>query len=412
MHEMSILALGDPVMDLLAHVSHDFLATVTDEPGGCFTVAPDEMKNLLEKVGKKSDVIRIPGGSAANVAKGLASVLADRASVRFLGMIGRDSTGKDYRLKLKEQHVHPMLLEASSDSPSAVSLCMVTPDGQRTMRTCLGASLELKEASQAPHGWSNGLRLLHCEGYCLYRPQLAKDMMQAAKSQGAQVSMDLASFELVRHCKSSLLDLLESGCLDIVFANEHEAAELALQLHLVPASASHEEQVEAAQTLLLKWCQLSVVSKGPKGCAARNASGETASAPAAGVKVVDTVGAGDFFTAGFLSAYLQAAPLQTCAEAGCAAGSEAVQASGAELSPAALIRLTTKISALLSKSVPSQVPCAKKTFKAWLTNIVSISNQQPGCRNRKVVGRQVALLSTLPLLVAGIGLVFHKIARR
>jgi hypothetical protein len=58
MADTSILALGDPVMDLLAHVSHDFLATVTDEPGGCFTVSPDEMKNLLEKVEKKSDIIR------------------------------------------------------------------------------------------------------------------------------------------------------------------------------------------------------------------------------------------------------------------------------------------------------------------------------------------------------------------
>lgn len=66
------------------------------------------------------------------------------------------------------------------------------------MRTCLGASLELQSASQIGSEWCRDLALLHCEGYCLYRPKLAREMMQAAKAAGAVVSMDLASFE-VRH---------------------------------------------------------------------------------------------------------------------------------------------------------------------------------------------------------------------
>lgn len=69
-----------------------------------------------------------------------------------------------------------------SGSPSATSLCLVTPDGQRTMRTCLGASLELRSASQVASGWiAPGLQLLHCEGYNLYRPQLALAMAASAK---------------------------------------------------------------------------------------------------------------------------------------------------------------------------------------------------------------------------------------
>ena len=69
-------------------------------------------------------------------------------TAKFLGMVGRDQTGKEYRQKLEQQGVKPLLLEALSDAPSACSLCLVTPDGQRTMRTCLGASLELKATSQ------------------------------------------------------------------------------------------------------------------------------------------------------------------------------------------------------------------------------------------------------------------------
>lgn len=114
-------------------------------------------------------------------------------------------------------------------------------------------------------------------------------------------------------------------------------------------AASHNDKVAATQAYLLRHIRVSVVSLGPKGCTARSADGTTAAAPAAHVKVVDTIGAGDFFTAGFLSAYLQGASLQRCAEAGCAAGAEAVQAVGAELSPAALDRLRCSIAALVAK---------------------------------------------------------------
>ena len=82
--------------------------------------------------------------------RGLANLSPGKGTVtaKFLGMVGRDPTGREYKQKLEQQGVEPLLLEATSSSPSACSLCLVTPDGQRTMRTCLGASLELKAASQ------------------------------------------------------------------------------------------------------------------------------------------------------------------------------------------------------------------------------------------------------------------------
>jgi hypothetical protein len=216
----------------------------------------------------------VPGGSAANVMKGLANMLARDSQVRFVGMIGSDTTGQEYLEKLTAEGVEPLLQvgqragcglrsapvsptplptplrsapgappaggraaalpqralhlwrepppappppppsicepapltapdlrapapqRCDSGAPSATSLCLVTPDGQRTMRTCLGASLELQSASMLPGSWSDGCQLLHCEGYCLYRPQLAAEMMRAAKARGALVSMDLASFEV------------------------------------------------------------------------------------------------------------------------------------------------------------------------------------------------------------------------
>lgn len=91
-------------------------------------------------------------------------------------------------------------LQENSAGPTASCLCFVTPDGQRTMRTCLGASAHLTSAVQLPQDWCAGARLLHCEGYCLYRAQLAREAMAAAKAAGALVSLDLASFECVQNC--------------------------------------------------------------------------------------------------------------------------------------------------------------------------------------------------------------------
>ncbi|GFR51925.1 hypothetical protein Agub_g14410, partial [Astrephomene gubernaculifera] len=337
-----VVGLGDPVMDVLASVSADWLATVTSEPGGCLPVESDVMDQLLVEAAKRSELVRIPGGSAANVVKGIANIMnsdsscssdhsssttititarADscngcgedsgssgaqgtaeqlqqqqrRVECRFVGMIGRDDTGAEYRRKLAAQGVTPLLLESRSGAPSATSLCLVTPgDGQRTMRTCLGASLELRSEGQIAEAWREmqgmqlavqgkekeagaaveaaaaagqqqqqeeeegdqhetasdggsdhwaaGCALLHAEGYCLYRPQLAREVMSAARARGALVSLDLASFELVRNCKGALLGLLEDGLVDLIFANEEEAVTLANELQLLDQPQEHRER--------------------------------------------------------------------------------------------------------------------------------------------------------------------------
>ncbi|KXZ43676.1 hypothetical protein GPECTOR_83g288 [Gonium pectorale] len=352
-----VVGLGDPVMDILANVSAEWLATVTPEPGGCLPIPPDAMERLIADASQQSELKRIPGGSAANVMKGIANIAGGAAQCRFVGMIARDATGEDYRAKLAAQGVAPLLLESDTGAPSAIALCLVTPDGQRTMRTCLGASLELRSAAQLPPAWAAGCRLLHAEGYCLYRPELAREMMVAARRSGAMVSIDLASFELVRNCKEALLGLLQDGLVDLIFANEEEAITLASELSLVPPGADPEAAVAAAQAYLLSpaggRARVAVTSLGSRGCVARGAGGEEGASPACRVTVVDTIGAGDFFTSGFLTAYLRGASLQQCCAAGCAAGCEAVQATGAELPPEAFERLRKALDVVLAARTAS-----------------------------------------------------------
>lgn len=99
----------------------------------------------------------------------------------------------------------------------------VTPDGQRTMRTSLGAALGLTSADALPPAWWQDAAVLHCEGYTLYKAAMAEAAMRTAKRHGLQVSLDLASFELVHNCGDALARVLREGLVDVVFCNEEEA---------------------------------------------------------------------------------------------------------------------------------------------------------------------------------------------
>lgn len=234
---------------------------------------------------------RVPGGSAANVMKGVASLAQPGSAgkpgsrtagsgggieVLFVGMVGSDEVADEYQRSIAAHGVQPVLLRSAaasgadgarlagegagthapaspSPSPTATCLCLVTPDGQRTMRTSLGAALELREPEQLPpplqgkgaapaavvaatsagscgngvsgptaaaaqeeqqqssgsDGSGGSWALLHCEGYCLYRPAVTAAAMRAAHAAGARVSLDLASFEVIANCWGRLDSLLQ-----------------------------------------------------------------------------------------------------------------------------------------------------------------------------------------------------------
>ena len=125
--------------------------------------------------------------------------------------------------------MRPVLLTTApgDDAASARCLSLVERGGQRTMRTFLGASLRMRAGDfPADEAFGEAPRLLHVEGYTLYRPALAKQAMREAKKRGALVSLDLASFEVVRNCRAALIEILSEGHVDLLFANEDEAAEL------------------------------------------------------------------------------------------------------------------------------------------------------------------------------------------
>jgi sugar/nucleoside kinase (ribokinase family) len=276
---------------------------------------------------------------------------------------------------------------------------MVTPDGQRTMRTCLGAAAELTSCSQLEPGWA-APALLHCEGYVLFKPALARGVMAAAKRAGSLVSLDLASFETVAACRPALMALLREGLVDVVFCNEEEAAALAEGEEGGNAGAADDtaaaadapsrsgggapskaSRVEAAMALVLQHARCCVVSLGARGAVARAADGESGSSPAAAVRVVDTIGAGDLFSSGFLYAYLMGCRLAACCAAGCAAGAEAVQARGAALGGEAWARLRGAVAGLVAAGLADAPPCGGGRRGRRCARVVCSCKQLRGAPN-------------------------------
>lgn len=161
--------------------------------------------------------------------------------------------------------------------------------------------------------------------YSIYNIEVIHAAIQIAKQEGLFVSLDLASFEMVRKYKLPLLQLLESGNIDLCFANEDEAAEL--------LSGEDVAGPEAALELLAKHCKWAVVTLGPNGCIAKHGK-EVVRVPAIGEsKAVDATGAGDLFAGGFLYGLLKGLTLEECCRVGSCSGGSVIRALGGEVTP-------------------------------------------------------------------------------
>lgn len=279
-----VLGIGSAVVDRIAFVSYEEQEAMAPGKGGAVPLEEQDFLALKDKLNFKE---AYPGGSTVNTLKGL-SLLGQ--SCAFLGLIGNDSAKKLFEEGLNKRRISYYLTESAH--PSTQVLSLITPDRDRTMRSFLGAAKDFNLDSLKDEAFEN-ISHCHLEGYLLYYPDVVETAMEMAKERGATVSINLASYEVVDAFKERLAYLLERWT-DVVFASEAEAKSFT------------GLEAEEASKLLAEIVPFAVVTKGEKGAYSCHKNW-IEYMPAEKTPVVDTTGAGDFFAAGYLDAFLKKA---------------------------------------------------------------------------------------------------------
>ncbi|MFD0985813.1 adenosine kinase [Methyloligella solikamskensis] len=309
--EYDVVGIGNAVVDVIARVEDRFLTKHDLQKGFMQLIEEDAIENLYSDMGPATER---SGGSVANTIAGLASF---GAKVGFIGKVGHDQFGKVFR------HDITSLGVSYDTSPGDIGtgrcLVMVSPDGERTMSTFIGAGTGFTTADLSKELIDNA-KIVFLEGYLFDQPEAKKAFHEAARmtrEAGGKVALSLSDAFCVDRHRDDFLKLVKEGA-DIVFANEKEATAL--------YEANNFD--DAAKSMAAD-CELAVLTRSEEGSMVF-ADGSPVSIPPENVEsVVDVTGAGDLYAAGFLYGLSRGETLETCGRLGSLAAAEVISHIGA-----------------------------------------------------------------------------------
>lgn len=309
---LDVVGIGNALVDVLSHETDDFIDTQGLVKSAMTLIEPDRAEQLYAAMGPG---IELSGGSAANTIAGVASFGGRSA---YMGRVFDDQLGGVFAHDLRAQGV-VFDNKPVTDGPSTGrSLIVVTPDGHRTMNTCLGASAFFGPGDIDPDLIRNS-QVTFLEGYLFDRPESQEAYWVASKiahDAGRKVALTLSDLFCVERHHDEFLPLVRER-IDILFANEAEAC--ALWSCDEAGAAVERARAEVAVACITLSDKGSVVVAGT----------ETYEIPAQPVEVVDTTGAGDLYAAGFLYGYTAGKPLAECGRLGSLAAAEVISHIGA-----------------------------------------------------------------------------------
>lgn len=311
MQQKRILGIGSALVDILTQIPNEQILNELNLPKGGMTYVDAETSVKIGEHLAHFGSQKASGGSAANTMSGLAKLGIEAG---FLSKIGRDDIGQFFEKQMAESHVKPLMLK--SETPSGRVQAIVTPDGERTFATCLGAAAEMCADDIKPElfdGWD----IFYVEGYLVANPNMLRKAVETAKAKGMKIAIDLASYNVVEESRDFLLELVENY-VDIVFANEKESFALT---GMEPEGALH---------FIAERCEIAIVKVGAKGAFIQRGE-EIVNVPPMEAVVVDTTGAGDMWAAGFLAGLVQGKDLKTCGTMGTLLASNIIEVVGAKM---------------------------------------------------------------------------------
>ena len=312
---LDVLAIGDAVVDVIARADDAFLAEEKLVKGSMQVLDADGMTRLYSRMSQARET---SGGSAANTVAGVAA-LGGRAG--FVGQVAADQLGEIFSHDIRALGVEFRTPPKKDGLPTGRCLILVTPDAQRTMNTFRGAAHELM-VDVLDRAQIEGAAILYLEAY-LWRsegPRAAmREAMRIAHEAGRKVAFTLSDIACIDPHRAEIVELLDSGAIDLLFANEAEIRSLAETSDRDAAIAAIEGKV-----------RILVVTCGEDGALAIEGGRRTA-VPVAkiGAGLVDTTGAGDLFAAGFLVGQAEGRSIEESLRIGSIAAAEIISHFGA-----------------------------------------------------------------------------------
>jgi sugar/nucleoside kinase (ribokinase family) len=309
-----VLGIGNAIVDVIARTEDDFLVKHGMHKGAMALIDEARAEAIYAAMGPST---QISGGSGANTIAGVASFGARAA---FIGKVKDDPLGKAFTHDIRATGV-AFATKPAADGPStARCYVLVTPDGERTMNTYLGAAQNLTPADIDETAIA-AAEITYLEGYLWDPPQAKEAFRKAAQvAHGADrlVALTLSDAFCVDRYRDEFLNLMRTGAVDLIFANERELTSL-----------YQTSDFNGAVTALQSDVKLAVVTRSEKGCVVVSRESHELVAAAPIDKLVDATGAGDLFAAGFLTGVAREQDLRNCARLGAIAAAEVIQHLGA-----------------------------------------------------------------------------------
>jgi sugar/nucleoside kinase (ribokinase family) len=310
--QFDILGIGNAIVDVVARADDQFLSRHDMRKGAMMLVDSEAAERIYAAMppGEESS-----GGSAANTC---AVAAALGARVAYFGKVADDQLGEVFGHDMRASGVHFPSSPLTGGAPTARCLILVTPDGQRTMNTFLGACVTLDQ-SDVNESIAAGALVTYLEGYLFDPPAAQKAFYKAAAAAhaaGRQVALSLSDPFCVDRHRAAFRDLV-AGHVDILFANEMEITSLYEENTF--AAAADAVRRDVALAVLTRSAAGSVVLRGA----------ERAEINPEPTRVVDTTGAGDAYAAGFLVGLAAGKPLAMCGRLGSIAAAEIISHYGA-----------------------------------------------------------------------------------
>ena len=308
-----ILGIGNALVDIVINLENDSQLNELNLPKGSMQLVDLGRAQQILEYFKDSPRTIMSGGSVANTLNGIANLGGDAS---FLGCVGNDQYGEFFETDMLENGIKPTLFKGTVGTGTAITL--MSPDSERTFATYLGSAIELSANQLSPELFK-GYDYFHIEGYLVQNYDLIRTAILFAKQAGCQVSLDLASYNVVEENLPFLTEMVKNY-VDILFANKDEA------------HAFCGKSPEEALAFFAKKVDYAIVKSGKKGSWIQHENQIEFIDPLDVQNVIDTNGAGDAYSAGLLYGLMSEKGLKASGDLGAKLAAEVVQVVGPKLS--------------------------------------------------------------------------------